>query len=274
MNREITSFEQKPFLKWAGGKRWFVYNYPDIFPLKYKTYIEPFLGSAAVFFHLKPKNAILADNNSELIDTYLAIRNNYVLIEEHLKRHHRLHCSDYYYKVRASRPRTPHTKAARFIYLNRTCWNGLYRVNLSGVFNVPKGTKDKVFIDADDFAGIAKLLRRCKLHKNDFQKTIEKAKRNDFLFIDPPYTVKHDNNGFVKYNENLFKWEDQIRLRDCVIEAADRGVQVLMTNADHKSVRKLYRGYFEIRPAYRKSVLSGDAKYRGGVKELIITNII
>ena len=141
----------KPFLKWAGGKRWFVTNHSDLLPQSFNRYIEPFLGSGAVFFHLQPQNALLGDSNKELVDTYRAIKSEWKLVYRYLRAHHTKHSKEYYYQIRKSRPISSASKAARFIYLNRTCWNGLYRVNLSGVFNVPIGTKSTV-VFADDAA--------------------------------------------------------------------------------------------------------------------------
>lgn len=171
-----------PFLKWAGGKRWMIYEHPELFPKEYNRYIEPFLGSAAVFFSLKPKKAILSDLNSELIETYCAIRDDYHRIETNLRKHHRNHSESYYYEMRSKRLRVTATRAAQFIYLNRTCWNGLYRVNLDGVFNVPIGTKTNVVLSTDNFQGISNLLKRVRLMNRDFEPIIAKAKEGDLLF--------------------------------------------------------------------------------------------
>ena len=135
-----------PFLKWPGGKRWLVERYPDLLPTKYGTYIEPFLGSGAVYFHLEPRKAILSDANEELIAAYEAIRSDPDVVRRHLRKHNREHNRDYYYAQRDNAPRTATTRAAQFVYLNRTCFNGIYRVNLNGVFNVPIGTKTGVVL--------------------------------------------------------------------------------------------------------------------------------
>lgn len=132
-----------PFLKWAGGKRWFVEHTADLIPTFSGRYFEPFLGSGAIFFHLSPKGAVLSDSNTDLIKTYQAIRDDWEAVLFLLELHHRKHCKDYYYSIRSSEPSDKVEAAARFIYLNRTCWNGLYRVNLKGKFNVPIGTKKK-----------------------------------------------------------------------------------------------------------------------------------
>ncbi len=143
----------------------------------------------------------------------------------HFRRHHRLHSEKYYYEERARTHRVAHEQAAQFIYLNRTCWNGLYRVNLRGEFNVPIGTKSSVTLETDDFKRISSQLKRATLTHSDFSHTINEAKRGDFLFIDPPYVTRHNFNGFVKYNDNIFSWNDQERLADCVVAAASRGAK-------------------------------------------------
>lgn len=259
-----------PFLKWAGGKRWFVNNFHSILPLKFDRYIEPFLGGGAVFFHLNPPKAILGDTNKELIDTYKAIRDYWKLVYRYLSTHHKNHSKDYYYLIRNSTPRSIASKAAKFIYLNRTCWNGLYRVNLKGIFNVPKGTKDKVLLDTDNFEAIANLLSKVVLVNDDFEKAIDRAKENDFIFIDPPYTIKHSNNSFIKYNENLFTWTDQLRLAKAIKKASNKGAKIILTNADHISIRYLYKKDFEIFAVKRNSVIAAQPEFRSNCKELII----
>lgn len=258
-----------PFLKWAGGKRWLIPHAESLFPASFDRYIEPFLGGGAVFFHLKPNSAILADINCELIDTYKAIRDDWRLVINHLKRHQKKHSNQYYYEIRASKPRSPATKAARMLYLNRTCWNGLYRVNLRGEFNVPIGTKDTIFLDSDNFPALADLLQGVKLACRDFEWAIDQATEGDFIFIDPPYTVKHNLNGFIKYNETLFAWKDQIRLRDAVDRAVRKGAKAVVLNAAHDSVRELYGAYRQIELS-RASVLSGKPEGRGLYGELAI----
>ena len=229
-----------PFLKWAGGKRWLMPLARQLAAEKIETYYEPFVGSGAMFFALRPVRAVLSDSNEELIQTYKAIRTDWQAVVSELKRHHRNHCADYYYKIRSSIPRVPHTQAARFIYLNRTCWNGLYRVNRRGVFNTPIGTKTSVVLQNDDFGAVASLLKGVSLHAGDFERVIDKAGKGDFVFSDPPYTVRHQFNGFVKYNEKLFSWADQERLMAALQRAKSRGAKILCTNADHQSVRELY----------------------------------
>jgi DNA adenine methylase len=262
----------KPFLKWAGGKRWFVSGYSHLFPENYKNYLEPFLGSGAVFFHLQPKRAIISDSNEDLINTYRVIRSNWKNIVKILKRHRLNHSKKYYYELRDSIPRGALEKAARFIYLNRTCWNGLYRVNLNGKFNVPKGTKTKsnVITKNDNYEAISNLLKKTVIKCEDFISVINKAKKGDLLFVDPPYTVKHNNNNFVKYNEKLFSWEDQIKLKKCLTKAQKRGAYIILTNAYNSSVVNLYKKDFFLQKLFRSSVIAASPDNRGQTEELLV----
>lgn len=260
-----------PFLKWAGGKRWLVDDYSQLFTVKYNNYFEPFLGSGAVFFYLLPEKSTLSDYNTSLINTYNAIKDDWERVYHELEKHSRYHSAEYYYKIRNMVARNNYTRAAQFIYLNRTCWNGLYRVNLKGKFNVPKGTKNRVILDTDNFEFISRLLFNAEIRKADFEETINQTKRGDLLFVDPPYTVNHNKNGFLKYNERIFSWDDQIRLSAAIKSAKKRGVKILLTNADHDSIRNLYRDNFNIITLKRRSVISGSSKYRGIVNELLVS---
>lgn len=260
----------KPFLKWAGGKRWLTSRHSHLLPASYGSYHEPFLGSGAVFFHLKPEKAFLSDANSHLIDCYSALQEDWQSVWNYLLAFKRDHSEEYYYIVRESAFRSPSREAARFIYLNRTCFNGIYRENLKGIFNVPKGTKDAVTFSDDDFRAVSKALQTAKLKTADFSAAIEMAAKGDFVFIDPPYTVRHNNNGFVKYNQKIFSWTDQVRLRDAVKSAQHRGVSCLITNAHHPSILELYAGLGEQFSVSRSSVIAGSSQHRGTYDELAI----
>ncbi|EAA3799226.1 DNA methyltransferase [Salmonella enterica subsp. enterica] len=261
--------ELQPIIKWAGGKRWLVRKSSELFPTEFNKYIEPFLGGGAVYFHLQPKKAILSDVNPELINVYSAVQKNWKRVVGILKEHQALHCKEYYYIVRGQSPETIYARAARTLYLNRTCWNGLYRVNLDGQFNVPIGTKSNVLMDVDAFPQIAQLFSCAEFVVADFEQIVDRAEKDDFVFIDPPYTVKHNYNGFIKYNENLFRWEDQVRLRACVTRAVGRGAKVLVLNANHESIVKLYDDYEQI-VLSRSNVLSGKSEFRGTYQELAV----
>jgi DNA adenine methylase len=239
--------------------------------VKYKKYVEPFLGGGAVFFSLLPLNAILSDSNQKLVETYLAIRTNWKLVWRYLLVHQAKHSRAYYYSCRSKTLSSPFSRAAQFIYLNRACWNGLYRVNLEGAFNVPIGTKDTIIFDTDDFESISEALQSATLRHSDFEKTINLAMKDDFIFVDPPYTVNHNTNGFLKYNERIFTWQDQERLRASLARARDRGAKILITNADHKSIHGLYDGFGKMIAVPRFSVLAGDASYRKPSTELIVS---
>lgn len=267
----IATTKLTPFIKWAGGKRWLVSNHPEIFPKSFGRYVEPFLGSGAVFFHLKPPNAILTDVNEELINAYRIVRSKRLQLAAALVDHQQNHSDEYYYAIRTSSPAGSVDRAARFLYLNRTCWNGLYRVNRRGEFNVPRGTKNEVVLSSDNFASLAKVLKGVSLAVADFEYAIDQAERGDLLFVDPPYTVKHNLNGFVKYNDQIFSWTDQIRLRDALTRASKRRVKIVMTNANHRSVRALYAG-FKQSALRRHSILSGSAHARGETEELLVKN--
>ncbi len=262
--------ELPPFLKWAGGKRWLIDKHTNFFKANYDRFIEPFVGSGAVFFSLLPNKAILCDKNQRLIEVYRTIKDDWEKIHAHLRVHQSKHSPSYYYEIRTKRMRKPESRAAQFIYLNRTCWNGLYRVNKNGDFNVPIGTKQNVILPTDDFGRISSHLKSVDLIAGDFELAMNGAGAGDFVFVDPPYTVKHNYNGFLKYNENIFSWEDQLRLRDSVRAAVARGAQVLVTNACHQSIRDIYDGIGEVITLNRASVIAGKAAARGRYEEILI----
>lgn len=252
----------KPFLKWAGGKRWLFKSGQFSLPSFTGRYIEPFLGGGAVFFENQPNNAILSDCNERLIELFVVIRDDLQSFEALMQMHAKAHSNEYYYELRSKQLRTPTARAAQFLYLNRTCWNGLYRENLKGNFNVPIGTKQTVIFDADDFPAWSTALQGTHLKHRDFEEAIDEAEKGDFVFVDPPYTVRHNMNGFVKYNQNIFAWNDQVRLRDALFRARERGVSFAMTNADHESIRELYSGFGRHRQLARFSVIAGKSVHR------------
>ncbi|MCY4379407.1 MAG: Dam family site-specific DNA-(adenine-N6)-methyltransferase [Candidatus Dadabacteria bacterium] len=260
----------EPLLKWPGGKRWLAQSVSLLLPKKYRSYYEPFLGSGAVFFYLQPNSGLISDKNAELINLYEIVRDYPHKIRKKIEKHQLLHSKEHYYKVRSMEPKCMIERAVRFLYLNRTCWNGLYRVNRKGHFNVPVGTKQKVVFDYDDFVTMSKRLKNIGLRCSDFEDVIDEAKENDFIFVDPPYTVKHNFNGFIQYNEKIFSWQDQERLHGALERAANRGCFIIVTNADCESVRDLYKNA-NYRQVSRKSVIAGVGHKRGIVTEAIFT---
>ena len=263
----------KTFLKWAGGKHWFVKTEKNRFPTNYNRYIEPFLGGGAVFFYLNPKNAVLSDINQELINTYIAVRDNVDQVYHNLTIHSHKHSKNYYYQIRQKKTRTLHTLAARMIYLNRACFNGIYRVNKNGKFNVPFGTRDEILFDKTQLKKSSDALQGAQILGQDFEITINMAQKNDFLFCDPPYAVVDEDNRFVGYNADIFSWQDQVRLSDALTRAKDRGVKILMTNVNHPVVEKLYKNIdgFQLDVVERQCFISGTVEGRKAYQELIVS---
>jgi DNA adenine methylase len=261
----------EPFLKWPGGKRWLVQRYNALFPTTYRRYVEPFLGGGAVFFHLSPSRAVLSDSNPDLINAYKCVRDYPDIIDRRLRKLHAHHSGGLYYRMRAMKPRSDVGRAIRFIYLNRTCFNGIYRVNLKGEFNVPMGSRNLVEYPDGYWSLISKRLDSASIKVADFENTIDSAGRGDFAFVDPPYTVMHNNNNFVKYNSNLFSWADQVRLSSALRRAASRGAQIMLSNADHMNVRTLYCEFGYHHRVDRMSALAAESSRRRKTTELLIT---
>lgn len=264
---------KKTLLKWAGGKRWFVNRENHRFPEEYNRYIEPFLGGAAVFFYLEPQDAIISDVNEELINTYIAVRDNSDAVYRNLRIHAKKHCKDYFYKIRDKSTRTMASAAARMIYLNKTCFNGIYRVNRQGKFNVPFGTRDEIDFKRNELMDVSDVLKNAQILCQDFEATINMAQEGDFIFCDPPYAVLDEENRFVGYNANEFSWQDQIRLANALERAKDRNVKIIMTNVDHEYVRQLYenREGFLLDTVQRQCFISGTVDGRKTYQELIVS---
>lgn len=260
----------KPFLKWAGGKRWFVDSYSHLLPRKFGKYYEPFLGGGSVFFHLKPEFSQLSDLNVELINTYEALRNNHIKVKRRLDFHKRMHSEEHYYKTRDNTSGSSFSKAGDFIYLNRTCWNGLYRVNKEGKFNVPIGDRTSIIREIDNFFLISQSLKNVDLKACCFTRALNSVSKDDFCFIDPPYALKHDNNGFIRYNEKIFSWDHQVLLKDIVVNIKKSGGKALVLNANDNSIKKLYKSVGKIVPLSRGSMLAANSIHRGEIKEIAI----
>jgi DNA adenine methylase len=234
----------RPFIKWPGGKRWVADRVAELIRFNLSgTYFEPFLGGGAVFFALRPKRAVLADINDELIAMYRAVRDDPEAVISAVRR---LRVSaNVYYRIRAAKPSEAVAGAARFLYLNKTAFSGIYRLNLKGEFNVPYGGGERtpeMLWKTDVLRYASKALRQVHLKVGDFEPVIDSADEGDVVYCDPTYTVAHDNNGFVRYNERNFSWSDQERLARCALRAVGRGVTVVVSNAHHTSIKKLYRG--------------------------------
>jgi DNA adenine methylase len=265
----------RPFLKWAGGKSRLIQQYVPYFPQFYQTYYEPFLGGGAVFFYLQPATALLTDINAELIITYRCVRDKVedliCLLKEHKARHNR----DYYYSVRSSSSKNELEQAARLIYLNKTCYNGLYRLNSQGKFNVPVGSyKNPNICQEDLLRAASKALSSCEITQADFSHLLTSAtSSDDFVFCDPPYHPISNTSYFTGYNGNSFGEQDQIRLRDICAELASRGVKVMVCNSDCEFIRRIYTEInFKIYAIAAPRSINSNIQKRGIINELLITS--
>ncbi|MBD2388275.1 DNA adenine methylase [Cylindrospermum sp. FACHB-282] len=266
----------RPFLKWAGGKGRLIQQYKNYFPESYNTYYEPFLGGGAVFFHLQPSAAVLTDINPELITTYRCVRDSVDDLIERLKKHkqqHDKHDKDYYYEVRSYPEGSDLEKAARFIYLNKTCFNGLYRVNSQGKFNVPLGRYKNPGICNEELLRAASIaLYKKKIRKADFAQVLNHAtSSDDFVFFDPPYYPVSETSYFTAYSRYSFAENQQIKLKDVFVELAKQGVKVMLSNSDCPFIRNLYSG-FNIYTISAARSINSNAQRRGKITEVLVTS--
>ena len=257
----------EPILKWPGGKRRLLRFILPLIPGEFGTYYEPFLGGGALFFALQPRSAVLADKNRDLISAYRQIKTNpedVISALCDLQNNERA-----YYRVRAWQPDTVVERAARLIYLATLSFNGIHRVNLRGTFNVPYGYKKHLkTCEPLRIREASRILNAAKLKSQDFEQTVQPATAGDLIYFDPPYTTTHGDNGFVKYNARIFTWEDQKRLARTAFRLASRGCSVLVSNADHPSIRELYRG-FDVSVVERYSIMAASGNFRRRITECV-----
>jgi len=230
----------KPFLRWAGGKNWLIKHLDLIIPKNgYVNYHEPFLGGGSIFLAISPSNkSYLSDLNDDLIDTYKILKNNPKGIINELKNY--LNTATFYYSLRNQITDDPVKKAAKFIYLNQTSFNGLYRVNLKGIYNVPYGYRNKEFLDENNLIAVSHRLKDVSLHKGDFEIIKDHVKKGDLVFLDPPYTVSHNHNSFIKYNQKLFSLNDQYRLSSLIDWIKSKCAYYILTNAAHCKILEIF----------------------------------
>jgi DNA adenine methylase len=268
--RNNQSVLPRPFLRWAGSKRSLLMDIVPKLPASFQRYWEPFLGGGSLFFLVQPRQAHLSDACGPLIETYSAVAHDPESVIRALARFGRGPTE--YYRIRAMRPRSYTGRAARFIYLNKMGWNGLYRVNGRGEFNVPYGRpKSDRVVDAEHLRAVAAAVKSsvASLTSSDFDSALDGVGGNDLVFLDPPYVTGHNNNGFVDYNRHLFSWEDQRRLARTAQRLRARGAYVMVTNADHRDVLDLYPD-FEYRQLHRSSTLASDSSKRRVVQEALL----
>jgi DNA adenine methylase len=262
-----------PFLKWAGGKRWLAPTVKALVSqIRFRRYIEPFVGGGALFFLLTPRRALLSDLNKELVDTYIAVRDE---PEAVIKRLSLLPISRRTFAaLKKVTPKTPLATAVRLIYLNRTAFNGLYRVNQQGHFNVPfgckKGTKP---CDPAAITSASVALKRAVVSSLDFREILRNVREHDLVYLDPPYTATHNDNGFRRYNEKIFSWADQRELARLARLAAKRGAHVIVSNACHREVRRLYtKSDFYAFKISRMSCIAAEPTRRVMTDEVLIVS--
>ncbi|MEM9905486.1 MAG: DNA adenine methylase [Cyanobacteria bacterium P01_D01_bin.44] len=265
----------RPFLKWAGGKARLIPQYLPHLPQRFDTYHEPFLGGGALFFHLAPqlKSAYLSDLNPELVNVYKCVRDCLEDVLACLEEHQRRHCQQHYYSVRAQRDLCPIQRAARLIYLNKTCYNGLYRENQQGHFNVPMGRyKNPKICNPELLAATSRALQIAEIEQRTFEAAATLAKgADDFVYFDPPYHPISDTSSFTAYSRFSFKATDQERLRVTFTQLAERGVSVLLSNSDCEFVRNLYEG-FTIHPITAARAINSNARKRGKIGEVLVSS--
>ncbi len=271
----------KPFLKWAGGKQQLLAQYEPFFPPNFRRYIEPFVGGGAVFSHLwntcrLPQQVFLFDNNQELINTYRVVRDSLDKLIDLLAAHKTYHGREYYYRVRSldrqSVALTEVERAARTIYLNKTCYNGLYRVNRRGQFNVPLGRyKNPGIFDEKILSAVSFALQNVHLEVRDFQTIVDVAEAGDFIYFDPPYDPTSKTANFTSYTAGSFRDDDQRNLANVFARLSQMGCLCMLSNSDTPFVRDLYRG-FRIEVVQAKRSINADVNGRGGVKEVVVLN--
>ncbi len=267
----------KPFVKWAGGKGQIIGELLARAPEKYNRYFEPFVGAGALFFALNPGRAVLNDKNEELMNAYSVVRTNVSDLAASLATHaslHGRHGRDHYYRVRGIDPHTLSSveRASRFIYLNRTCYNGLWRVNSSGRFNVPLGRyKNPKILDEENLRAVSDRLQNTTILCVDFEAAVAEAAPGDFVYFDPPYHPLSETSRFTGYVDEGFGPESQVRLAGVFGTLADRGASVMLSNSDTAFVRGLYDG-FRIDVVQAKRPINCRADGRGVVNELIVRN--
>jgi DNA adenine methylase len=268
------------FLKWAGGKLQLIEQFKNLFPHNFNNYYEPFIGSGAVFFYirskLKPHKVILSDTNEELINCFGVVRDKPYELIELLSNHRKKHSKDYYYAVRSieSDRLDSVSKAARLIYLNKTCFNGLYRVNSKGQFNVPMGDYENPCIfDKNILFQASQLLQGVHLRVTTFEKVLDLAEKEDFIYFDPPYIPLSKTSSFTQYSKGSFSAKEQKRLSQVFSILDLRGCFVMLSNSDHALTRELYRDYEKNIVIVRaKRNINSVGSKRGAINEVVVTS--
>ena len=265
-----------PIVKWAGGKRQLLCEILKNRPKKYNRYFEPFIGGGALFFELQQENSYISDVNEELINLYTIIQNDVEALIEDLKKHQVN--KDYFLKIRgvdrkpAYKKWTNVQKASRFIYMNRTCFNGLYRVNSQGQFNVPFGnyTNPRI-IDEGNLYNCSDLLKKTQIECKSFDAILDEVQKGDFVYFDPPYVPLNETSSFTSYTKEGFDVDMQFQLREVCDELNDRGIYFLLSNSDTTYIKELYSAY-NIKKVFASRQINANASGRGKITEVLVRN--
>ncbi|MCI9140160.1 DNA adenine methylase [bacterium 1XD42-8] len=267
-----------PIVKWVGGKRQLL---PEIMPFinkKCSTYVEPFVGGGAVFFELQPKKAIINDYNHELINVYIVIRDHAQELIQLLEKHNSCNSEEYFYFVRSLDRLEKYKgmsiveKAARIIYLNKTCYNGLYRVNSAGQFNSPYGKyKNPNIVNEALIRGMSKYLQSNKItiRQGDYKDVLKGLRRGAFVYLDPPYMPISSSSSFTGYTENGFSYEQQVMLKEECDKLREKGIAFLQSNSDCEEIQELYKGY-KVKTVQAKRSINSKGDKRGEINEVLI----
>lgn len=268
--------ETYPIVKWVGGKRQLMFELLKKMPKSYNRYFEPFIGGGALFFELQPENAYISDMNEELINLYSVVRDNVYELIQDLSKHEV--SKEYFLEIRNIDRTEKYAelsnikRASRFIYLNRTCFNGMYRVNSQGQFNVPFGHyKNPRIIDENNLLNCSELLKKTEIKCADFSEILTKVKKGDFVYFDPPYVPLNETSSFTSYTKDGFDIDMQFKLRDVCDELASMGVKFMLSNSDTKLVNELYANY-EIKKVFASRQINANADGRGKITEVLVRN--
>lgn len=272
-----------PVLKWVGGKRQLISDIEPLIPKKISTYVEPFVGGGAVLFHLQPKKAIINDFNKELMNVYQVIKDNPNELIKVLKEHKELNSEDYFYEIRSLDRRDDFEnlssvqKAGRIIYLNKTCYNGLFRVNRAGFFNTPYGKyKNPSIVNEVTIKAISNYFNSAniKFLTGDYKEALKSLRRGAFVYFDPPYMPISSSSSFTGYTEHGFDYEKQVELRDECLKLHDRGVKFLQSNSYSPEILELYsdQKVFNIEIVKAKRSINSQSDKRGEISEVLIYN--
>lgn len=280
--KEKTVKKAKPFLKWVGGKGQLLEQFESLLPKKYNSYFEPFIGGGAVFFSVNPKKAHINDINETLVNTYSYIKNDVEKLIKSLKKLEKEFQSkddesrkEFYYSLREkynSLPQDDFKRSLYFLFFNKTAFNGVYRENSKGGFNVPIGSyKNPKIVDEENLRAVSEMLSNTKITSGSFADAVKNAKAGDFVYFDPPYHPLSETSSFTSYSKDSFSKDDQIKLRDLFIDLDKKGVYVMLSNSSAPFIQEIYSGYRQI-PVFANRMINSKADKRGKISEVVIIN--